>query len=827
MKYYSRMKKRKRKDDSQDQGGSFIDRGVRREIVAILFIAVGILLGLSLLSYHQSDPVGFLDGNNLYQIKNWLGPFGATIAAPIFQWTLGYPSLVFPVIILSFSFVLLLRKPLKKFFQFTLIILAWSLFLSVLLAEPEAFTTLGEIHSFYPSGFLGGVIAIYLIKTFSRLGSISILTIWLLILLVVTFKIRLSDISRYLIKFLKELIQAIAQIFQFLFKSISGLFLVKRKRPSRVSVSADVKSQEDEEEKITEAIIDATEGLTPKVKTPIEIVQRGKKVEEEPEPEEELMSDQSQLVENKPKEVKKQGELGFEVLEAHQEKELDYDALIRDSLSKYQFPSSELLVEKDSPEFHLSEEELRMNARLLEETMAQFGIEASVSRVVEGPVITLYEVKPALGVRINQIVSLADDLALAMRAKGIRMIAPIPGKDAIGIEIPNREPSTVYFKSIVKSETFINFDARLPLGIGKTISGEVYCADLTKMPHLLMAGATGSGKSVGINTMIASLLYRVPPSDLKFVMIDPKKLELSIYAKLKDHYLATCPEIDEVVITHPQNAILILRSVVNEMDERYNKLAALGVREITHYNQKIEEFRRNGETSDEFRRLPYLVIVIDELADLILSAMREVEEPITRLAQMARAVGIHLIMATQRPSVDILTGLIKANFPARIAYQVATRPDSKVILDMYGAEKLIGNGDMLFMPPGKVKPLRLQNPLITTEEVEAILKHIRKQPKFPPYELKLISNREKGPGTNKIFERDELFEAAKRTVIQYQQGSVSLLQRKLKIGYARAARIIDELEEAGIVAPANQEGKAREVLVSSYSLQDQKSGEEQ
>lgn len=827
MKYYSRNKKRKRRDDSQEQEGSFIDHGVRREITAILFIAVGILLGLSLLSYHQSDPLGFQDKNNLYHIKNWLGPFGATIAAAIFQWTLGYPSLVFPVIILFFSFVLLLRKPLKKFFQFTLIILAWSLFLSVLLAEPEAFTTLGEVHSFFPSGFLGGVIAIYLIKTFSRLGSIFILTIWLLILLVVTFKIRLSDISKYLIKFFKASIQFVAQIFQFLFQSISGVFSVKHKRPSRVSVSSDLEPQEDEGKRIPNAVIHANEGLTPKVKIPVEIVQRVKKVEEEPEPEQELISDQSLPVESKPNNVKKQGELGFEVLEAHQEKELDYDALIRDSLSKYQFPSSELLVEKDSPEFHLSEEELRMNARLLEETMAQFGIEASVSRVVEGPVITLYEVKPALGVRINQIVSLADDLALAMRAKGIRMIAPIPGKDAIGIEIPNREPSTVYFKSIVKSETFINFDARLPLGIGKTISGEVYCADLTKMPHLLMAGATGSGKSVGINTMIASLLYRVPPSDLKFVMIDPKKLELSIYAKLKDHYLATCPEIDEVVITHPQNAILILRSVVNEMDERYNKLAALGVREITHYNAKIEEFRRNGETSDEFRRLPYLVIVIDELADLILSAMREVEEPITRLAQMARAVGIHLIMATQRPSVDILTGLIKANFPARIAYQVATRPDSKVILDMYGAEKLIGNGDMLFLPPGKVKPLRLQNPLITTEEVEAILKHIRKQPKFPPYELKLISSREKGPGTNKIFERDELFEAAKRTVIQYQQGSVSLLQRKLKIGYARAARIIDELEEAGIVAPASQEGKAREVLVSSYSLQDQKSGEEQ
>jgi S-DNA-T family DNA segregation ATPase FtsK/SpoIIIE len=397
------------------------------------------------------------------------------------------------------------------------------------------------------------------------------------------------------------------------------------------------------------------------------------------------------------------------------------------------------------------------------------------------------------------------------------MIAPIPGKAAIGIEIPNREPSVVYFKSLVRSETFIQFDARLPIGVGKTISGEVYCTDLTKMPHLLIAGSTGSGKSVGINTIIGSLLYRVPPSDLKFVMIDPKKLELSIYAKLKEHYLAVCPDLDEIVITHPQNAIMILRSVVNEMEARYDKLAALGVREITHYNRKIEEYQKNGESSEEYRHLPYLVIVVDELADLILSATREVEEPITRLAQMARAVGIHLIMATQRPSVDILTGLIKANFPARVAYQVATRPDSKVILDMYGAEKLIGNGDMLFLPPGKVKPLRLQNPLITTEEVERIIKHIRKQPKFPPYELKLIKSREKGPGTVKIFERDELFEKAKDTVIRYQQGSVSLLQRKLKIGYARAARIIDELEEAGIVGPPMQEGKAREVLVSSYS----------
>ncbi|OGB65306.1 MAG: hypothetical protein A2Y94_01345 [Caldithrix sp. RBG_13_44_9] len=832
MKFYSKRKRRKDTDTQSERSAGMSEQGIRKEITALLLIALGILMMLSLLSYHQSDPVGLQDENNLYQVKNWLGPFGATIAAPIFQWTLGFPSLVFPVIILVLGFFILLRRPLKKLLQISLLLLSWCLFLSIILALPEAFTTMGNVNSFYPSGLFGGLIVVYLIKTFSRFGTLFILFVVLLILGIITFKFQLSHVSIAVTEFLKNSPGRISQ-FLLTLSSPFKTWLEKRgKTPGESSTDGEEITEFQGDRQMhgnKEESPSGQEVIAQQPKAPIEIIHRRKLLEEQEDLDVDKDTPKFPQIAKQPEQSKvlTADGLGFEVLEPHQEKVLDYDALIRDSLAKYQFPSSELLIEKDFPDSHLSEDELRMNAQLLEETMAQFGIQANVNRVVEGPVITLYEVRPALGVRINQIVSLADDLALAMRAKGIRMIAPIPGKDAIGIEIPNREPSTVYFKSLVKSETFINFDARLPLGIGKTISGEVFCADLTKMPHLLMAGATGSGKSVGINTMISSLLYRVPPSDLKFVMIDPKKLELSIYAKLKDHYLATCSEIDEIVITHPQNAILILRSVVTEMESRYNKLAALGVREITHYNNKIEEYKRNGETSEEFRRLPYLVVVVDELADLILSAMREVEEPITRLAQMARAVGIHLIMATQRPSVDILTGLIKANFPARIAYQVATRPDSKVILDIYGAEKLIGNGDMLFMPPGKVKPLRLQNPLITTEEVESILKHIRRQPKFPPYELKLIGIREKGPGTAKSFERDELFEDAKATVIRYQQGSVSLLQRKLKIGYARAARIIDELEEAGIVAPPNQEGKAREVLVSGYTPQNQNSGEEE
>jgi S-DNA-T family DNA segregation ATPase FtsK/SpoIIIE len=819
MKQRSKKNKRQKTTDTSSGKPLSFNPSLKNEIIGLILIAVGILLGLTIVSYHQGDPVGLLDESNIYQVKNWLGIFGSTIAAPLFQWTLGYAILILPLSFIFIGFYMMLRKPIKSLYRILLLTLLWGLFVSVILALPESIRNIGEFQAFYPSGFIGGLIAGFLMKLFGKFGSIFILIIIFLLLIIATFRIRLSTFLTKSFELLKLVGVSTHKIMNYIGQSASTIF---KKAKTGFSNRKSTHFTGDDKPDLTVGRSKTKNDITPaeikeKPEIPdqeeIEILHRSKYSDPA------AANDIAEVVVESGT-GEKESEIpstGFEIQEAHQEKELDYDALIRDSLSKYQFPSSELLTEDDAPDIQLSEHELKQNARILEETLAQFGVRATVNRVVEGPVITLYEVKPAQGVKISQIVGLTDDLALAMRAKGIRMIAPIPGKAAIGIEIPNRKPSTVYFKSIIRSETFINFEAKLPLGIGKNISGEVYCADLTKMPHLLIAGATGAGKSVGINTMIASLLYRVPPSDLKFVLIDPKKLELSIYAKLKDHYLATCSELDEIVVTHPQNAILILRSVVNEMEKRYDKLAMMGVREISHYNQKIEEYQKNGETSEEFRKLPYLVVVIDELADLILSATREVEEPITRLAQMARAVGIHLIMATQRPSVDILTGLIKANFPARIAYQVATRPDSKVILDMYGAEKLIGSGDMLFMPPGKVKLLRLQNPLISTEEVERIIKHIRKQPKFPPYELKLMQVRDKGPGTSKIFERDELFEQAKQTVIRYQQGSVSLLQRKLKIGYARAARIIDELEEAGIVSAQLQEGKARDVLVSDYS----------
>ena len=788
-----------------------------REVWGLLLFAVAAMIAVALFSYHPNDPIWKLSDANVYAVRNYLGIAGATFAFYVFQWTFGYAAMVFPLILFIYSFALLARKDFRLYLRTVLLLLCWAYFVSILLALPAAFRTFGHPMEYYPSGFIGGITSQYLIKLFGKFASAFLVIIGFLLLMVVSFKFPFSAIPLGIYQLTLRTFEGVGKGF----RRIAASLFASGNRARKVSAGQPSRVRDDS------PVPPPSKGMAPEP------------IIEEPSPvsEPEIITQstadevQTEINGNIPSlagrggmggvsgaedvgEVLPGPEGGIEIEEAVQEKELDYDTLVRNSLEKYQFPSTEML--RDDPnEVRIPREELAANAQLLERTLGQFGVKARVKRVVEGPVITLYALQPAEGVKINQIVSLADDLALALRAKAIRMIAPIPGEAAIGIEIPNKKPSTVYFKSIVRSEKFINATSPLVLGLGKTISGEVFCADLTQLPHLLMAGTTGSGKSVGINSMIASILYRVPPSDVKFVMIDPKKLELSLYAKLKDHYLAICPDLDEIVITHPQNAILILRSVVNEMEERYDKLAAFGVRDIISYNRKIEKYRDAGERSDKYRRLPYIIVVIDELADLILTASREVEEPITRLAQMARAVGIHLIVATQRPSVDILTGLIKANFPARVAYQVATRPDSKVIMDMYGAEKLIGKGDMLFLPAGTGKPIRLQSPLISTEEVDHIIKHVRKQPKFPPYELKLIRTRTTvGPGSAKAFEQDELFENAREIVIRHQQGSISLLQRKLKIGYARAARLIDELEEEGVVGPGRG-SKARDVLISA------------
>ncbi len=485
---------------------------------------------------------------------------------------------------------------------------------------------------------------------------------------------------------------------------------------------------------------------------------------------------------------------------------------IYDEQISYTPPGMELL-DKYPAEHLADDDELKANALILKEKLETFKIKIEDVTVTPGPVITQYEFVPAAGVKISQIESLSDDIALALKAKGIRIIAPVPGKGTVGVEIPNHKPSIVHFSSIITSKTFNDNDKQLPIALGKTIIGETFSTDLAKLPHLLIAGSTGSGKSVGVNAILMSLIYKMHPRDLKFVIIDPKKVEMTLYAGLKHHFLAASPDVDESIITSPQNAALVLKALCMEMDQRYSMLSEAGKRKITEFNAMVASGTAKNKAGKTLRPLPYIVVIIDELADLMITARNEVEEPIIRLAQLARAVGIHLVVATQRPSVDVITGLIKANFPARMAYQVASKIDSRTILDSSGAEQLLGNGDMLFTHGG-VKPMRLQNSFVSTEEVEAITSFIARQRGYSsPYMLPSVLALE---GANKVLmgDRDPLFEDAAAIVIKTQQASTSFLQRRLKVGYSRAARIVDELEYAGIVGPA-EGSKPRTVLLDS------------
>ncbi|MGB7062097.1 MAG: DNA translocase FtsK 4TM domain-containing protein [Candidatus Zixiibacteriota bacterium] len=468
----------------------------------------------------------------------------------------------------------------------------------------------------------------------------------------------------------------------------------------------------------------------------------------------------------------------------------------------YKFPSLDLLDDPPDVGPSLSEEELNQTARTLKETLSTFGVEIESERIeiYPGPVITRYEFKPAAGIKVNQVVNLADDLALAMRARKVRIEAPVPGKAAIGVEIPNRVAEMVYLKQILASPSFQEAQTKLTLAFGKSSSGEPFVTDLGKMPHLLVAGATGSGKSVCINAITTSLLYRLPPEEVRFVMIDPKMLELSAYEGI--------PHLERSVITKPKVAEHVLFEIVTEMEERYRKLAKCGVRNIEDFNrrQKREEI------------LPYIIIIVDELADLMMSSSNRVEALITRLAQMARAVGIHLILATQRPSVDVITGLIKANFSARIAFQVASKIDSRTILDGNGAEKLLGSGDMLFIETGHPEPRRLHGAFISSEETSRIVEFIKGQ-NYSVQPTEMLSTEPEEVIINEDAERDnDLLRKAAELVIRHKQGSVSLLQRRLAIGYQRAARLIDQLEEEGVVGPYDG-SKAREVLVDAMYLE--------
>ncbi|GAA4142504.1 DNA translocase FtsK [Sphingobacterium kyonggiense] len=495
----------------------------------------------------------------------------------------------------------------------------------------------------------------------------------------------------------------------------------------------------------------------------------------------------------------------------------EYDPKL--DLSGYQYPTLDLLKEYGSGKITINQQELEGNKNRIVETLRNYSIEIEHIKATIGPTVTLYEIIPKPGVRISKIKNLEDDIALSLAALGIRIIAPMPGKGTIGIEVPSSTPEMVSMRSILATEKYQKTDMDLPIALGKTISNEVYIADLAKMPHLLVAGATGQGKSVGINAILTSLLYKKHPAELKFVLVDPKKVELSLFKKIERHFLAKLPNEDEAIITDTKNVVNTLNSLCIEMDQRYDLLKNAQVRNLKEYNAKFINRRLNPEEGHRF--LPFIVLIIDEFADLIMTAGKEVETPIARLAQLARAIGIHLVIATQRPSVNIITGTIKANFPARLAFRVLSKTDSRTILDSGGADQLIGRGDMLLSTGSDL--IRIQCAFVDTPEVDQISDFIGGQRGYPSAHLLPEYVGESGEGgASSDFDmdsRDSMFEEAARLIVMHQQGSTSLIQRKLKLGYNRAGRIIDQLEAAGIVGPF-EGSKAREVLYpDEYSLE--------
>jgi len=486
-------------------------------------------------------------------------------------------------------------------------------------------------------------------------------------------------------------------------------------------------------------------------------------------------------------------------------------------LSGFKFPTLDLLKDYGGSSITIDEDELEINKNKIIETLRNYKIEIAKIKANIGPTVTLYEIVPAAGVRISKIKNLEDDIALSLSALGIRIIAPIPGKGTVGIEVPNQKPSIVSMRSVIASQRFQKAEMELPIAIGKTISNETFVVDLAKMPHMLMAGATGQGKSVGLNAVLTSLLYKKHPAEVKFVLVDPKKVELNIYNKIERHYLAKLPDAEDAIITDNTKVIHTLNSLCIEMDNRYELLKNAMCRNLKEYNAKFKARKLNPDEGHAF--LPYIVLVVDEFADLIMTAGKEVETPIARLAQLARAIGIHLIIATQRPSVNVITGIIKANFPARIAFRVTSKIDSRTILDSGGADQLIGRGDMLYTQGNDLT--RIQCAFVDTPEVEKIAEYIGSQKAYPEaHLLPEFVGEESTTLDIDASDRDALFREAAEVIVTAQQGSASLLQRKLKLGYNRAGRIIDQMEAAGIVGPF-EGSKARQVLIPDLTTLEQ------
>ena len=727
----------------------------------LLFISV--ILFTSFISYmynwrvDQSNVGSLLDRN--IEVENILGKIGASISHFFIYDLFGISSFIFPLILLVSSYYLLFNKKildLIKKINWLLILIIWTTLLS------------GYLGNYFPiqSGIVGFEINAFLETYIGSIGILLIITFIFILSIAILWNITPSSILILLnsVKPSKKLEE----------KPLKGMLEDNILYEEDLKVTVDPKLNEEDEVKLESTIND--DNVSMEVKE-INFEEKSTK------------------------------NISFNKVDLKK-----FDPTL--DLSNFKNPSIDILKDYGDGTIKIDQDELETNKNKIVDTLKNYNIGIKQIKATIGPTVTLYEIIPNAGVRISKIKNLEDDIALSLSALGIRIIAPIPGKGTIGIEVPNKKKSIVSMKSLLSSKKYIESEMELPIAIGKTISNETFIVDLTKMPHLLMAGATGQGKSVGINAIITSILYKKHPAQVKFVLVDPKKIELSIYNKIERHYLAKLPESEDAIITDNDKVINTLNSLCMEMDKRYELLKDAMTRNIKEYNTKFISRKLNPENGHTF--LPYIVLVIDEFADLIMTAGKEVETPLARLAQLSRAVGIHLIIATQRPSVNVITGLIKANFPARIAFRVTSKIDSRTILDTGGAEQLIGRGDLLYSQSNDLT--RIQCGFIDTPEVDKLSDFIGSQMGYPTaYELPEYSKEDGGQSSDiSIEDRDLMFNDAARVIVSNQQGSASLLQRKLKLGYNRAGRLIDQMEDAGIVGPF-EGSKPRQVLISDLN----------
>ncbi len=772
------------------------------KIFGLIFLLLSLYLFVAFTSYlftwkTDQDKIFQFTWSNFFAgvfiVENYLGRLGAYLSHFFIYNGFGLTSFVFVILLFVAGMNLLLQKTIFPFSHL------WKVSLVALVLLPTAFSFFLSISGFPFGGAVGNMMDSWLTAFMGNVGTGALLLFSTLAYMVIAFNYS----------------------FQFKYfsrKKEDGMLSNSEEQSVNIPFSVESEQSSVDAETMVLREISPAEDILPMYDENMDdtMVRSGEPQIQPGVIREEALNNTF----NKEKETASksgtQTGIALDIVETKEEELVNSETLVRENydptidLPKYQYPTLDLLENYGSEKIRIDSDELMRNKDQIVKTLQNYGIEIQSIKATVGPTVTLYEIVPAPGIRISKIKNLEDDIALSLSALGIRIIAPIPGKGTIGIEVPNMHKETVAIRSLIASEKFQNAAMDLPIALGKTISNEIFIADLAKMPHLLMAGATGQGKSVGVNSILVSLLYKKHPSQIKFVLIDPKKVELSLYSTIEKHFLAKLPGEEEPIIVDTKKVVHTLKALCVEMDQRYDLLKNAQCRNIKEYNEKFLHRRLNP--TNGYRFLPYIVLVIDEFADLIMTAGKEIETPIARLAQLARAIGIHLIIATQRPSVNIITGTIKANFPARIAFKVTSKVDSRTILDQGGADQLIGRGDMLLSIGGET--MRLQCGFVDTPEVDKVCDFISSQKGYPEAHL-LPEVKEDDAEAGEYLnpnERDELFEEAAATIVQYQQGSTSLLQRRLKLGYNRAGRLMDQLESAGIVGP-NQGSKARDVLV--------------